>query len=1044
MADKRKEDDEVIDQLNALIGSAQLEKVAAESSDNLDAQLEAVVAGKPVQSVSDNKDDVINKLDALINGEEIVAEVTKAQEQQKPIVSVLLEKAKAYLKEKIDSTNWQKMLVTPMGEYYVKLGERFPFSDQLMEKAGVPQTFPVPAFAKYSPTAVGVGSAAGIDWKTANDRFALGVFIDQLIMTKGIKYAAKLCSGIKYGKIGEFMQSIAEEGKMSVEAAEMMRREAAKPGEQLQLALTKQESLPFGHPPAPAKSAVAETVEQVAADQAEQLRLVMDGYAEQTKLFPDEVMVGFRKYKDTAEGFMEVKPLNKVEAAALASQAHKIDGVLPELGEVDIVSSATGRKKNLGSRIFSSPQNVVPKLHELALEKKTLMQDLVAKYVEPVVTRFRDTIGKNIQSAERVFKTLDGVENHADMAGVILNAEEAEMVKILRNTFNEIADLIYTATHNPAFKPGQRMTNYITHVIEQTKGQKMLMSDSLQELERLMTDLKAGEKVSAKQLGLVAKKMRQAGMGKERLSPVEGTITTGKRYLKPRTGAQGYSVDPFKALNEYVKWAGDFISDRAVKGKWDMVRELYHPDLRSYADWYWDNIKNIPKDSEAIRKMSGLVTKLTRNAALGLNNVSALINATQSFYFGAARIGYGPWMRGVRKYVQYLRQTGNPESLKQMKELLIKSDIEDVVDNFFRARAAKAKGVLAQTGHVMDTVSMKMFQEVEKFNRATTYLGAYDDVVYKINQLKQFGPTTMKRTAKWLSDRGIKATGDLDWEAHKYAMKSMSETQFDLAKMYQSQFASNSLAKVLFQFSNFPIKTGGHVIQPFKEFGQQFAQHGFKAFTLPGTKNLLRLAVNSAIFATAAKASGIDVTRFALGNMMLVSEGPAMKFVRSFLDTYKAAVEQPGTYTMQQLAGKFMGDLATGIIPGSIVGRRLYKFMDAFVQNQGKDMWDIRDPKTGKVKYQVSPMSAVKMLVVPTAEEETYWDLVKQDTDATTQMRDAGRKISKMKVDMINASFEQRERIKRQLGEIRLRQREAALRKRQIRMERKKMKGGAR
>jgi hypothetical protein len=396
--------------------------------------------------------------------------------------------------------------------------------------------------------------------------------------------------------------------------------------------------------------------------------------------------------------------------------------------------------------------------------------------------------------------------------------------------------------------------------------------------------------------------------------------------------------------------------------------------------------------------------------------------------------------------MQYVSGLGKPESLKKMKDLLVKADIEDTLDSFFSSRAAVAKGSLAKTGHALDTASMKIFQEVEKFNRATTYLGAYDDATYKINQVKQFGPQTMKRTVKWLADRGIGATGDVEWEAHKYAMKSMADTQFDLAKMYQSQFASNSMAKAVFQFSTFPIKTIGHVMQPFKDFGIEFSKHGPRAFTLPGTKNLLRLAVNSAILSVVAGAAGIDKTRFALGNMMLVSEGPTMKLVKAFLDTFKAAVEQPGSYTMQSLGAKFMTDLGTGLLPGSVTAKRIVKFMDVYMQNaNGKsDMWTIRDPKSGKVKYQVSPLSAVKMLVVPTADEESFWELVKKDTDASLQMREAGRSINNLKMKMINATYEQKQIIKQQLTEQLKQRREASIRSRQIKRERKQFSGGDR
>lgn len=911
-------------------------------------------------------------------------------------------------KAKMAVTDWVKILMSPIADYYMKLAEHVPLSADVLKALGMPSTVEEIEIAgkrmkvkpeyKYGPllgsTLTALEKKFKLPFTQLPDRFILGAFIDTLLLKGGTKVLGRMSAqaALKTAKPEQLAQQVADWQKASPELVQFMEREIAKQ----ELAAKKALGL---------RKATPDEVTKVKKVISEQL------YSD-SAMAPDEVVLGKTKFKFVDNEWQAVKVSNELEQLQSAKQviddtkkmvratdeatktAIEANVKLPKPGNADLNPFEKGGVA--WYHTWSSPRYVVPELYELHSQKVRLISKMKDKYLKPL-KEFAD-IQETPERAELLAKILDGTHKYPDIrkTWTNLSVKEAQALKQFTESWGELADRLYDVTKDVALKPGNRMLTYLTHIVKNyMEPQKVAVPERL----RKMVDL-------------------------------------GKRYLKQRRGVKEYSLNPFEAFDEYLNWASEKLADTIIKPQWEEVIAHYGANQASYGKWFWNNLHRVEHTPKAIKDAVMAVRNGMYRATLGWNIAASLVNRTQFFVFGSARIGWGATQRGLR--LRNLKHVDSAEG-QRIRDILDTSGIYDDMSEFIKKE--KFGEVIGPLRKGVRKVVPKwardplhIFSESEKFNKETIYLGAYEDILNGIKKLRQLGPHNLPRLAKKFERLGIDATKDAIEEAHKYAYKAMVDTQLDLSKAGQMAMSSNPIMGTLMMYSSFPIKAGEYALHTFTKAAKAIGKEGIRAYNHPEVVEALRFGANLGIMGGILAGLGVSIDDIVGPTNFIAKMSPALKTVLRVWSTSLSIAENipaaiagersllsPGfrrdTYLDARGRRHFMRDMSIAFgLPGATQMWKIQRFLKTVSDNWDNltaDQWNIYDPISGALKYRTHPISVVKALFFPSKDENEYFEQIKADSDDIRKQREAGRTIQKL---LLEGKVEQARELGRKTG----------------------------
>ena len=887
------------------------------------------------------------------------------------------------LKDKNEATDWVKVLLTPTGGYYMKLGKHIPLSSDIMKAFGVPSTFPIDPNIKYGPllgeTLKGLEKKFNLPFTQMPDRFLAGAFIDILLLKGGSKILGRMAASnlLKSAPSEQLAKTVSEWQKASPELVQFMEREIAKQ----ELAALKA-GVSF-------RKATSEEIVRVKEKVAEAI-------FSESSIAPTEITIGKTLFKYIDSEWKAIKLSNelvKLQAAKQVVDDTKIfakateeatkaalDVRLPPLGQADLNPFEKGGYAWYHS--FSSPRYVVPELYELHSQKVRLMSKMRDKYLQPL-QEFAD-IQDTPERAELIGKILDGVYKYPEVSKTWTNLsiKETKALKHFTDSWGELADKLFEVTRDEALRPGNRMLTYLTHIVKNyMEPQKIAVPERLRKL-----------------------------------------VTLGKRFLKKRKGAKEFSLNPFEAFDEYLSWASEKLADTIIKPQWEEVIGHYGINQASYGKWFWNNVHRVEHMPKAIKDAILGVRNNMYRATLGWNVAASLVNRTQFFVFGSSRIGWGATQRGLK--LRNLKNVDNPEG-QRIRDILNISGIYDDMSEFIKkSKFGERPTPLSKTiGKIVPKWAsdpMHIFSQSEKFNKETVYLGAYEDILNTIKKVRKLGPSNLPQATNKLERLGVNITADAVEEAHKYAYKAMVDTQLDLSKAGQMAMTSNPVIGTMMMYSSFPIKAGEYALRTFSKATKAIGREGLAAYNHPEVQEALRFGVNVGAMGALLAGLGVSVDDIVGPTNFLAKMSPALKtLMRTWSSTLSIAenipvvvsgerpIEQvfaPGfrrdTYLDARGRRNFMRDMSIALgLPGATQLWKLQRFTKIVSDNWDNltdERWNIFDPTSGALKYRTHPISVLKSLFLPSSDEQEYFAQIKVDSDDITKQREAGRTIQKL------------------------------------------------
>lgn len=295
----------------------------------------------------------------------------------------------------------------------------------------------------------------------------------------------------------------------------------------------------------------------------------------------------------------------------------------------------------------------------------------------------------------------------------------------------------------------KRITHYITHIFE--------------------PDLAGGKRVLPEELARILDYIRPRGV----TDP----------FLKQRTGALGYKQDLFGALDSYIRRGArklylDKPIDNAAK-----YADAEGTQAQNYLDRFLKNLQGRPDSFEKWIDQN-ILQSLPAGVKnrLGARPVKQVVNsATGTVYRAALGLNLGSALKNLTQGVNTLAEIG-PKNTMLGYTRLLKNGTKELIDNgviddmlIADYRRTPIKNAIQR----MDNVLFWMFEMAEKINRGSAYYGAKAQAM---------------------------ARGIPEAQAIEYAKSIVRKTQFAYGKLDTPLGLQNSLGKVAFQFSTFPIK----------------------------------------------------------------------------------------------------------------------------------------------------------------------------------------------------------------------------------------------
>jgi hypothetical protein len=874
------------------------------------------------------------------------AEPLMPSEQKKGFVSGILrwlgkaasyEHAKDFVMMK-DQNEFVKFLTTPIGSYYAQAGAKLN-SDTVMEWAGVPETLPLDPRLKYPPQVLTLINATGADVNKMKDRIALSMFIDTLA-ANGFNKVANVFNKLTGGEATRFGKKLAN---MSDEALTALESEMRLTSEVPKIPIQSSESIPRMSP--------KKAAEQLAANPD-----LMGAYVDDTILAGKKVSLQRNGSTEIIKDATSQDKFNQLLKDSLMTndpdevwesflkQHGATDDLLPPIGKPDLP-----KKELTRTGIWTavrSPQYYCPSVWEKVMDHQATKAALnydYAKYYTPF-TKLRGKPEDKI-----IGMVLDG---HPESAQLMtkLSEDGIKFVDEFRKMTTKIADQIGIPLE-------KRITNYFHHWWRDISTKKEALE--VPEQLRLWANI-------------------------------------NKNPLKKRVGYVGYEMSAVDTAEKYATWASQYIATKLHRTEiFNMVKvykELDPNGAGKMAEMYALNFFGELEKVNAPKAVKGFLSEVKRRfvqATLGYNFTAAIRNVTEPFIFGAQEIGYNALRKGIAQFSKM--KLGSAEA-KEIERILQSSG---VLENRSKLEFMKEGGAAwreiirkkVETSKVLNAAKVTVdkivdhafdfMDKTETFNKGIVYLGARQDILEKLNVIKQAGKGKFPSTEKWLQNRGINPFAeDIEYEAHKYARLATVKTIKDHSRAGQNLIAMNPIASIGYTYASFPVKSSEYVLHNAKATIKYMMKSPIGALAMPETRATLRLAGQLAVGVGVAHATGVTLWNvLGIGNFV-PSPAPILQ-VGIRLSKYGIALTNEDPIAGQQFTRSLLTLLGLPVNAPLWKVVNLFKTVDENMKNKSKSGdWVIRNPRTNRPMYEVDPgvylMSWLTGITKSESEEEYY------------------------------------------------------------------------
>lgn len=847
------------------------------------------------------------------------------------------------LKNKFSKEKLLNFMLQPMGQHLIENAINIS-SDSLMERVGIGEQFNLDPTVKYPPHVLKLVELAGGDINKMQDRLAMGMFLDGLAC-KGFNRLKLALEGKSGQVIGGNLLRLSRMTDDTLDATNRLIIKAS--GEVDDVTRTTEkiadaifDTRAVGKVPdatLSTKSALMSSNDQIIGG------IIMNNGTNSAA-------------KVIKQGATRINKLNKLVANSkilnnpdkIIKPGETLKDILPTPGNKDITYLNRG-----GFAWFRSPQNYAPNVYEkiLLLEQrqaqiKTGFDELLKPILKLEGTRQAKFVGAIVDNQPVAKEILDKG---------LLNDDGINALCAWKKISKSAADLRQLPEE-------KRISSYLTRIWDNARDSSIPAS---------------------KDIKLI--------------------VSSKSKFEKLRTGGTGYNLDIAKAARAYVYDTAKIVAKRDFHGsilaavndikKIDRTRGNIADIYR--LNYFGETKKAYPHIAHTVsRKIKGSFASST----IGWNLGTGMLNLTQGPIFGASKIGYAAYARGVKMF-GIMESKGGLKFKKLLREsgIFEGGTIEELrtTHSFWEKGLEKLPG-----GKFIVKNQFKFMDWSEKINKGTIYLGAYDDIIRKMQFVASKTTKKSNRTRDFLKRLGIDPTGDVAEEAHKYARKAVADTQIDMGRAGQNMIANNPYLSVGWMYMSFPFKMAEYVLKTsatgLKHLGKAvISRQPEIALNSPELRSTMRLGINFLVLKQIENMSGVSLRRITGIDNLIPTLGPVVQVAYKGWEAVEALSVKDGpaaekiTRTILTLSG----------LPINSPAWKLRSIFKAAIDNKGVvGDWTIYNKRTGKPMYKVDPIQYMfgetLGFVEPKIEEE-YHNLIQEQIKNYKTIRNLSNQISK-------------------------------------------------
>jgi hypothetical protein len=778
-----------------------------------------------------------------------------------------VQKAQGYLEgiqQKIKGLDFMKVLMTPMGKYYARVGMNIPTPSQVIDEVA-PQAFELPQDweTTYPPWVTAFIKSVNGKPNAAVAKFSQMVFLDSLAFGGFDKVLAKVMPRVLSGE-----STLVEVEKMSPEALALYNRELAISEQAKEAKVLKEAQLNV-------KNAQVKELEDVNS---------------QLQVFADEnssAVVNGVKYdvsdnmaqpirKATLSDELAQRKLTSIEnemPETVIPKDLQVEDILPEPGHPGFIANTTRGIKKVLSWVMSPWNYARPVYDQVALHKR-MIQNLQREgfgYVQDYFGKFNKEQLEALGAVKDKFEGYGEVLQNWDKIFGDKAEDGMRALEAYRTGWNKWADVLELPAN-------MRQQDYLPHIIDFYNNHVELIPDEL----RIF-------------------------------------LTNNKKFLKERIGAKDYSLDIENAYKVYNKWASQFLATKKYQPTiMEEVKNIYklNPEYgdmaHKYALNYFGEYKKLDKVYAAQMKATGVVGKTISDALIANNIATPLANLTQGPYFGITELGATKWSRGLEHALE--ASFGKGPRAEMLQKRWLESGLEEMsnVEYYKEAGSITDKLIEKTLGSKamrdIDEISYKGMQITELMNKKPMYLGAYaeaEEIAKKVIK----NPGKYKRLEQWLQYNGIDISKNLDTEFYKYAHFKTVKTMQEYSKAGQNSLNMTPGVAAVMRIVNFPLRAGEYVAYNTLKSGEYIAKAMTKgdpmlmrtALTMPETVATLRFGLGTFALKAIADKMGLDISKIVGVQNFIVSSSPLFGICDQIAKAYTAWDERDPQWTNKAL-----------------------------------------------------------------------------------------------------------------------------------------------
>jgi hypothetical protein len=792
------------------------------------------------------------------------------------------------IKKRMDGLDFMKVLMTPMGQYYARIGAKIPNPSTIAEKIA-PQVFELPenwdSPLQYPPWVSTFIKSVGGEPNAAVSKIAQLAFVDGLSFHGLNAVLGKIMPSIEVLEAGaaiegpsQLTQDIANNVAKQVDGLSKFSREGLVLHNR-ELALGKKvskwnpEASTTGDPLSGEVSPEFLNLPKVRPKPIEENVQIINGV--KYSMFDGQKSIAQPiKYASKYDELMarKVSSIENEIPEFVIPKDLDIKEILPEPGQVERPWTLGMRIKQSASWVMSPHNYARPVFDQVSLHKRT-MEQLGREGTEYVSKFFGKFSEEQLNALGAVKDKISGYEVINKNWASIFGDKSDEAVKALE---------AYRAGWNYwkktlGLSEDQAIKDYLPHIVKFYQDRDLPMPLEL-----------------------------------------EMAIKNPKKFLKRRYGATNYLLNIEDLYKIYNGWAARYVATERFRGPIlgaiEKVRELnpeYAAMARTYALNYFGEFRKLDETMNRLTKVSGTVGKTLSDGLIANNYASALANITQGPYFGFSALGHH-WIKGVQ--LAGKATFGTSEEAAKWRKVWMMSGLEEAENTAYYKEASSLADMAIQKvlGHkamqTIDEISYAGMRMTETINKKPMYLGAYNKAEQIANKVIK-NPGKHKVWEQWLKENGIDITKELDTELYKYAHFETVKAMQDYSRAGQNLMNILPGVSAFMRIANFPLRAGETVLTNATKAGSYMVRAFSRkdpmllrtALLMPETGATLRFGVMTTIGLLSAKAMGIDANKIIGLSNFVVTSSPLMSVSRQIIKGYQAYEEQDPQWVKKNL-----------------------------------------------------------------------------------------------------------------------------------------------